>query len=385
MNDNDKTKADLIREVQKYRKESEFVRTMYHKGIAGPDQATKILHDIIEKNPLSIQIVDKEGITIQANQAHRQLFKAKNPPGFSIFKDSQLIGQGLKEWFDRLKNGEVVYFPDTLYNAHALDAVFPDNPVYIRVIGFPVFDANNEPERFILMHEDITARKLAEEELKTLNQKLHVLTKHIQEAIEMEREEISKEIKDDLGQKLCSIKTNVGLLKDKIKDPSLSTEANKIFTDISETIATSQNLARQLSPVILEKLGLKEAILAFASEFEGRYQIKTITNIPDLSVLNMDISLAIFRMLQESLTNAAKHAQASEVKVSIQCGDKQLKFSVEDNGRGINAEQINSEKSYGILSMKERTKTLGGSFSIKGKVGKGTQILIKLPLSQNHQ
>jgi signal transduction histidine kinase len=140
-----------------------------------------------------------------------------------------------------------------------------------------------------------------------------------------------------------------------------------------------------LSPVILEKFGLKEAILAFASEFEGRYQIKTITNVPDLPVLNMDMSLAIFRMLQESLTNAAKHAHASEVKVSIQCSNKQLKFLVEDNGRGINTEQINAKNSYGILSMKERTKLMGGSFSISGKESKGTQILIKLPLSQNHQ
>jgi PAS domain S-box-containing protein len=118
--------------------------------------------DIIEKNPLSIQILDKDGFTLKVNPAHTKLFGSVPPPDYSLFNDPQLKQQGFGELIERIKNGEVVNFPDLPYNAHDSISSAPDVPIWIRVIAFPLNDSNAKPERFVFMHENITASKQAE-------------------------------------------------------------------------------------------------------------------------------------------------------------------------------------------------------------------------------
>jgi PAS domain S-box-containing protein len=132
------------------------------RDITERKKAEEMLQDIIEKNPMSVQILDKEGFTIQVNSAHTKLFGSVPPSDYSIFTDVQLIQQGMGEIFERLKNGEVVQFPDTHYSVHSSIPELPDIPVWIRAIGFPLNDNNNKPERFVFMHENITERKQAE-------------------------------------------------------------------------------------------------------------------------------------------------------------------------------------------------------------------------------
>lgn len=121
-----------------------------------------IFLDIIEKNPMSIQILDMEGFALQANLAHTKLFGVQPPSGYSVLKDPQLLKQGFGELFEQIKRGEVVFFPDSYYNVHDLDPSFPDSPVWIRAVGFTLNDRNGNPERIVLMHENITERKHAE-------------------------------------------------------------------------------------------------------------------------------------------------------------------------------------------------------------------------------
>lgn len=128
--------------------------------------AERMLQAIITENPISIQIVDKQGFTLQVNSAHTALFGAVPPEGYSVFDDFQLKQQGFGALIERVKNGEVVHFPDLYYNAHHLVAEFPDVPVWIQMVIFPLNDSNGNPERFVLMHENITGRKQAEEAIK---------------------------------------------------------------------------------------------------------------------------------------------------------------------------------------------------------------------------
>ncbi len=125
-------------------------------------QAEEILQNIIEKNPMSIQILDKDGFTIQVNSAHTKLFGAVPPSDYSIFTDAQLLQKGMGELIDRMKNGEVVQFPDSYYNVHDSIPELFDNPLWVRTIGFPLNDKNSKLERFVFMHENITERKQAE-------------------------------------------------------------------------------------------------------------------------------------------------------------------------------------------------------------------------------
>ncbi|MCX6278579.1 MAG: PAS domain-containing protein [Bacteroidetes bacterium] len=128
--------------------------------------AEKILHAIITENPISIQIVDKEGFTLQVNSAHTALFGAVPPAGYSVFDDFQSAQQGFGELIERVKNGEVVHFPDLYYNAHHLVSEFPDVPVWIQMVIFPLNDSAGKPEQFVLMHENITGRRQAESTIK---------------------------------------------------------------------------------------------------------------------------------------------------------------------------------------------------------------------------
>ncbi len=121
-----------------------------------------IFKDIIEKNPMSIQILDMEGYLIQLNSAHTKLFGATPPSDYSVLKDPQLLSLGFDKLFERIKKGEVVYFPDTYYNVRDVDPSFPDSPTWVKAIGFTLNDNYGNPNRMVLMHENITERKNAE-------------------------------------------------------------------------------------------------------------------------------------------------------------------------------------------------------------------------------
>ncbi len=132
------------------------------RDITERKQADALFRDIIEKNPISIQILNMDGYTIQTNSAHTKLFGVKAPADYSIFNDTQLLKQGLGELFDRIKQGEVVSFPDSYYNVNDVDPSFPDVIAWIKAVGFALHDENGLPNRIILMQENITERKHAE-------------------------------------------------------------------------------------------------------------------------------------------------------------------------------------------------------------------------------
>lgn len=139
----------------------------FERDITDRKQAELFLKDIIDKNPLSIQIVDTEGYTLQTNAAYNKLFGGVPPPDYSIFKNKLLMNQGFVEVFKQIKAGEEVQFPDFHFNAHDISPELSDKPLWIRLVMFPLFDRVANQERYVFMYEDITDRKLFEEKLKT--------------------------------------------------------------------------------------------------------------------------------------------------------------------------------------------------------------------------
>ncbi|KAF0196234.1 MAG: Diguanylate cyclase/phosphodiesterase [Bacteroidetes bacterium] len=154
-----------------------WIKTTFSNLLANPNVESIVLNfhditehklsvamfkDIIVKNPMSIQILDMEGFPIQVNPAHTKLFGVEPPSDYSIFKDNQLLSLGFSKLFERIKRGEVVYFPDSYYNVHDVDPSFPDSPAWVRAFGFTLNDNNGKPDKIVLMHENITERKNAE-------------------------------------------------------------------------------------------------------------------------------------------------------------------------------------------------------------------------------
>ena len=153
------------------------------RDITERKQTESMLQDIVDKNPMSIQIVDTKGYTLIVNPAHTALFGAVPPASFSIFDDLESRSQELGVLINLAKRGEVVHFPDFYYNVHDISTDLPDNPLWIQATLFPLKDITGNPEKFVLMHQNITWRKQAEAALRENEQKYRMLVDNAFEGI----------------------------------------------------------------------------------------------------------------------------------------------------------------------------------------------------------
>lgn len=225
---------------------------------------------------------------------------------------------------------------------------------------------------------DITERIKAEEELKNSLAQLHQLSQHIEKARENERVAISRELHDDLGQALTAVKIDMGIIKQKISDDNAILRINKVIALVGETIKTVQRLTSQLRPEIIDDLGLVAAVDWYSKEFAERTGIEVLLDLDSDLEINPNNSLPLFRIIQESLTNIARHSKATRAEISLGKNGNSVHCEISDNGIGITDDEIQSKKSFGIMSMKERVASLNGSFEICSKNNCGTVIKFSL-------
>ena len=225
--------------------------------------------------------------------------------------------------------------------------------------------------------------KKSSEELKNSLEQQHQLSQYIEQVRENERVSISRELHDDLGQALTAVKIDLGIIKQKIQDDDVVLRMNKVTALVSETIKTVQRLTSQLRPEIIDDLGLVAAIEWYTKEFAERTGIEVFLDLDFDITISPDHSLTLFRIMQESLTNIARHARATHVEVSLYENEESVHFRIADNGIGITGDEIKSKKSFGIMSMKERAASLGGSFEIYSENDNGTVIKLILLLNKN--
>jgi signal transduction histidine kinase len=241
------------------------------------------------------------------------------------------------------------------------------------------FDPNVIPFNWIGTVHDITQRKNTEEELQKSLERLHQLSKHIEQARENERLNIARELHDDLGQALTAVKIDLEIIKQITSDEKAKEKLEDAKKLVGETIRTVQRITSQLRPEIIDDLGLEAAIDWYAKEFSKRYGIEVFLDIENDIFISNDDALPLFRIMQESLTNIARHSGASHIEILLHRHDNKIRFEVSDNGVGITQEQINSKKSFGIMSMKERAEFLGGTFEIINGDKFGSKIIITFP------
>jgi PAS domain S-box-containing protein len=244
-------------------------------------------------------------------------------------------------------------------------------------------DGAGELVRTKTIARDITELKRVETELRRSREELRSLSAHIQSAREEERGNIAREIHDELGQVLSKLKLDLAWTKKRLpleQKPLL--EKTDTMTDlVDSTIKTVQKISSELRPGVLDYLGLAAAIEWQATEFRERTGIACTAAIaPDLVVEDKDVSTAVFRIFQETLTNIIRHAKASRVDVELKQEDENLTLEIRDNGVGIVEDTISNPASFGIMSMRERARHLGGRVTITGEPGKGTTVLVRIPL-----
>jgi signal transduction histidine kinase/ligand-binding sensor domain-containing protein len=201
---------------------------------------------------------------------------------------------------------------------------------------------------------------------------------------EAERKQIALEIHDELGQSLTALKVDLSWVAEKLpqNEVKLAKRIEDMTSLTGSIIETVQKITTELRPGMLDNLGLKAAIEWQTEEFSSRTGIDcNLVSLEEVDGLDQAQSTACFRILQETLTNIARHANATQVKISMKREDDRLILQIHDNGRGISESEIADRTSIGLLGMKERAQALGGEFNIKGIAGKGTSVTVSIPLA----
>lgn len=245
----------------------------------------------------------------------------------------------------------------------------------------PIFDVDGKIQRVVFVALDITIRKITEEKLKKSREQLRDLLAYFQSVREHERTDFAREIHDELGQSLTALKMDLHWLRKQFQEHSnIAGKTESMLKIIDKTIMTVKKICTELRPGVLDDLGLTAAIEWQAGEFEDRSGIIcNLTMEPDEIIIDRDRSTAIFRIFQETITNVARHSNATEVKISLIQRNGYLEMEVKDNGRGIREAEIKSTKSFGLIGMKERTLLLGGDFHISGVQDEGTTVTLRVP------
>jgi PAS domain S-box-containing protein len=233
------------------------------------------------------------------------------------------------------------------------------------------------------LRQEIAERKRAEGELRKSLEQLRALAARLQSVREEERALVAREMHDELGQACTAIKMDLASIGRKATKSQMQIRAkvDSATQLVDKMIFTVRRIASELRPRTLDDLGLTAALEWQAQEFEGRTGIRCVLVLPlDQLALDPEPSTAIFRIFQESLTNVARHSQATLVEAHLEKQEDQLIFLVHDNGVGFDIAQARVRRSLGLVGMQERALLLKGELTIDAVPGSGTTVKLRIPL-----
>jgi len=233
------------------------------------------------------------------------------------------------------------------------------------------------------LRQEINVRQRAERDLRKSLEQLRALAARLQLVREEERTLVAREMHDELGQACTAIKMDLAAIGRKAtkRQTQIRVKVDSALELVDKMIFTVRRIASDLRPKTLDDLGLTAALEGQAQEFEKRTGIRCIVVLPrEQLALDSEHSTAIFRIFQESLTNVARHAQATRVNARLEIQENQLILVVQDNGRGFDEAQLSGRRSLGLVGMQERALLLNGEFKIEGVPGSGTKVTLRIPL-----
>jgi len=338
----------------------------------------EVLEKIFENIPVMIGFVGDDGV------------KLVNPEW------ERSMGWTLKELQEQNVDIFAEAYPDPPYRQEVLDFVAAAKGEWvdlkIRVRDGRVIDAacavvHLSDGTRVAIAQDITERKRAEERIRATSEQLRALSAKLQSAKEEEDIRIAREIHDEMGSTLTSLRWDLERFDKIISEAEEWSQLQALRPKIADmmkltesTISTMRRIASELRPSILDDLGLPEALEWQAQQFQTRTGIVCRC---DCSLENLefdpDKSTAIFRIFQEALTNILSHAEATMVDVVARSDDGEFVLTISDNGKGITEDEKTSRLSLGILGMRERAHLIGGKLEISGTKGRGTILTVRIP------
>jgi len=265
-----------------------------------------------------------------------------------------------------------------------------DGSTFEGEISSKVFTDGSGNKRTSMIIRDLTEQRLAEARLIESTEQMRSLAGHLQTVREEERATIAREMHDELGQILTSLKMNITFAKRELEYPELNEKTKKLFDELSsmnntidKAVIQVRKLITELRPELIDKLGLIAALEWYSEEFQKTSKINCafITDLEELA-LDHDTDLAIFRIVQEALTNAAKHSKADSVEIYLKKRGRTVAVEVIDNGRGIREEELKGRKSFGLIGMRERATLINGRLDISPGQDWGTIVKLEIELEK---
>jgi PAS domain S-box-containing protein len=235
---------------------------------------------------------------------------------------------------------------------------------------------------FTAILRDVTLRRQAEEALKRSEQELRELSARVLEAREEEKTRIARELHDELGQLLTALKMDLSWLRERLP-AELHDKAAEMSAMLDQTVTSTRRISADLRPLMLDDLGLADAAGWLVQDFAKRSRIQCDLRLPDPEALqdaSKNVATAVYRAVQESLTNIGRHSGATNAWVILAVEDGMILVDVEDDGRGISPPDLAKARSLGLKGMRERFAYLGGSLEITPAPRGGTRLRLRVPL-----
>ncbi len=237
---------------------------------------------------------------------------------------------------------------------------------------------------YTVILRDITKRKEYEDALVRQRAELREISARVLEAREEEKTQLARDLHDELGQLLSAMKMDLAWLRERLPPggAELGAKASHMDATLDRTVASVRRIAAELRPLMLDDLGLRDAVAWLVSEFSTHSGIECSLSAPPDAVLeNIDraIAITVYRVLQESLTNIGRHARAKKAWVILGASGNWIQLEVEDDGKGIKDEDLSRSRSLGLKGMRERVLYQGGSVEVGRAPRGGTRVLVRVP------
>jgi PAS domain S-box-containing protein len=369
----------LIHELRVHQIELEMQNEELRQAQVRLEESRSKYADLYDFAPVGYLTLDDQGKILEANltattflRVERRLLLGQFFPLFLVESDRKdfrqlLIGLNQREW-----QGEF-HFHDTSGNVRTM---------LLDILCLQ--DREGRKHRRLAL-TDITKLKKTQEALEESQEKLSQLNARFLAAQELERQRISRDLHDDLGQSLMVLKMQLNAVKKSFKRGQQTWDEFDRVIDFVNVIADQVRvITRALRPSVLENLGLGKALAQLLADFEKYQKIQVSQEMDDVGdLLSPEAQVTVYRIFQECLTNATKHGKATSMQVRLKKNDGVVCIICTDNGIGLDLSDGGREQGLGLAAMEERVRLLQGSFEITSEKGKGTRIAITLPLDKN--
>jgi len=342
--------------------------------------ARRFAESIVDTIQECLVVLDPQLKIISANRLFHETFGTT---------PAQVEGRPLRTLESGLWAKDELY--DKLRDTLTLDGSFEGFEVELGGVQPKAFVLNARPirqpapgaETILLAIQDITLRKRQEREIKADKEQLSSLTEELMLVEDRQRRQIAQALHDSVGQSLAFSKRELNLLRQRASD-EMQGRLQEICEQLDDAIKQTRELTFELSPSTLYSLGLQAAIEELAEQFADSEGFHCRVEGPgECFPLNDQVRSMLYRAVRELLVNVAKHAEAKNVDITLNCIEQGLRIAVQDDGRGFNPSVLDGRgrgSGFGILSVRERLVHMGGTFAVESEDGRGTKVTMVVPI-----